>query len=69
MADECLSPDETFLFLNMLNAEDRRARRWFGGRTEVAMHRALQFLAGGTPYRCTAGRRLLALLPDGVSPF
>ncbi len=66
MADECLSPAETLLFLNTLNAEHQRAKGWFGGRTEVAMHRALQFLAGGTSYRCTAGRTLLALLPDGT---
>ena len=37
-----------------------------GNRTEVAMHRALQFLiGGGEPYRCTAGSSLLTLLPNG----
>lgn len=34
-------------------------------RTEIARHRALQFLAGGAPYRCSAGDRLLAIQPDG----
>lgn len=36
-------------------------------RTEIAMHRALQFLIGGGEiYKCTAGRSLLAVLPDGT---
>jgi radical SAM protein with 4Fe4S-binding SPASM domain len=33
---------------------------------EVAHRRALQFLiAGGKPYKCTAGKNLLAISPDG----
>ncbi|MEO5331900.1 MAG: radical SAM protein [Magnetococcus sp. YQC-5] len=49
----------------------RRARDvWWGRvwpRGEVSMQRALQFLVGdGRPYHCTAGDRLLALLPDGT---
>jgi radical SAM protein with 4Fe4S-binding SPASM domain len=40
-------------------------RRWFA-HTEVAMHRALQFRAGGLqPYSCTAGDRLVAVQPNG----
>jgi radical SAM protein with 4Fe4S-binding SPASM domain len=39
--------------------------RWIG-HTEIAMHRALQFLlAGGTPYHCTAGGTLLTVMPNG----
>lgn len=62
---ESLSPLETRdLFERLLEA--RRAAKRTGGRTEIAMHRALQFLVGGgTPYRCTAGDGLLALLPNG----
>jgi radical SAM protein with 4Fe4S-binding SPASM domain len=34
--------------------------------TEVALHRALQFLvADGKPYRCQAGDSLIAVLPNG----
>lgn len=39
--------------------------RWFN-KTEVAAHRALQFLdAGGKPYRCTAGDSLITVMPNG----
>jgi radical SAM protein with 4Fe4S-binding SPASM domain len=64
IASEVLTPQETREYVRALG----RARR---GRTgiahpEVAMDRALQFLGGnGSPYRCTAGYSLLALLPDG----
>ncbi len=63
---ENLSREETReLFEIMRCSRDRVRRRWFG-RTEVAMHRALQFLeAGGRPYRCTAGDSLLTVMPDG----
>ena len=37
-----------------------------GNRTEVAAHRALQFLtAGGSAYHCTAGDSLLTVMPNG----
>ncbi len=61
-----LGPHQTrALFEAMSRARDRARRRWFG-RTEVAMHRALQFLISGSkPYRCSAGRSLLAVSPGG----
>lgn len=63
---ETLSPEETREFVALLRkAREEAARAWFG-RTVIAMHRALQFLDGGAPYRCTAGLSLLALLPDGT---
>jgi radical SAM protein with 4Fe4S-binding SPASM domain len=35
-------------------------------KTEVAMHRALQFLeCGSQPYQCTAGDRLITIQPNG----
>ncbi len=35
-------------------------------KTEIAMHRALQFLCGdGRPYHCTAGDSLMTVLPNG----
>jgi len=33
--------------------------------TEIAMHRALQFHAGGEPYHCTAGDSLITVLQNG----
>jgi len=61
---EVLTPDETReLFEIMYRA--RCKRRWFC-RTEIAMHRALQFLvAGGRPYHCTAGDTLITVMPNG----
>ena len=42
------------------------ARRWRFCRTEVSMHRALQFLEGGyRPYHCTAGDTLVTVEPNG----
>jgi radical SAM protein with 4Fe4S-binding SPASM domain len=66
MKEQVLTPDETAeLFEIMHEARREVARRWFG-KTEIAMHRALQFLvAGGKPYRCTAGDSLVTLQPNG----
>ena len=64
-AMESLTPDETREFIALLaDARRRQSRRWFG-HTEIAMHRALQFLAGGHAYSCTAGDTLLAIQPNG----
>lgn len=65
-----LSVDETREFIELmrqtkLNAESGLAGR-FGKRTEIALHRALQFLAGGPAYRCTAGDTLITVMPDGT---
>ncbi len=58
-----LSPEETAELLRLMDIE--RRRRGFR-RTEVAMHRALQFaLSGGHPYRCTAGGTLITVLANG----
>jgi radical SAM protein with 4Fe4S-binding SPASM domain len=42
----------------------RDAKRALLGRTEVAMHRALQFLECGHPYHCTAGDTLITVQPN-----
>lgn len=65
-----LTPAETREYIELLKAARRSARRrgswWPRHRTEVAQHRALQFLGGeGVPYRCVAGESLLALMPNG----
>lgn len=42
-------------------------RKSSGRKTRVTMGRALQFQeGGGKPYRCQAGKRLLAILPGGT---
>lgn len=66
MRNDALNPEETRQLLeSMLACETRGLRNWLS-RTEVKMHRALQFLvAGGEPYRCQAGERLIAVLPNG----
>lgn len=49
-----LDPDETRRLLISMRKND------------VSMDRALQFLEGGRPYVCSAGKSLLAVLPDGT---
>ena len=61
-----LSPAETRDFYAQMAHLRRQSGHTFFSRMEVSMNRALQFLwAGGRPYSCTAGARLLALLPNG----
>ncbi len=62
MSHQMLDPNEVWeLFVRM---DRERAKE--NGKTRIAMHRALQFLvAGGTPYRCTAGDTLLTVLANG----
>lgn len=59
-----LTPLETQEFFAIM-AQVRAKRSWFNHRTEIAMHRALQFLAGGQLYHCTAGDSLLTVQPNG----
>lgn len=61
-----LTPDETRELVASMREARREADRSWLNRTEIAMDRALQFLAaGGGPYRCTAGDSLLAVMPGG----
>jgi radical SAM protein with 4Fe4S-binding SPASM domain len=63
---QVLTLEETREFFLLMDEARRAARRRWFARTEIAMHRALQFLvAGGPPYRCTAGDRLIAIEPNG----
>jgi radical SAM protein with 4Fe4S-binding SPASM domain len=48
-----------------LKTESKLAAR-FGKGTEIALHRALQFLGGGPAYHCTAGDTLITVMPDGT---
>lgn len=63
---EMLSKDETFEFVQLMQESALSARGPLFSKTEIAMHRALQFLATGKqPYHCTAGDTLLAVMPNG----
>jgi radical SAM protein with 4Fe4S-binding SPASM domain len=65
MSEQVLTPAETREFFEIMRKARSRAR-WSFGRTEIAMHRALQFLvAGGKPYHCTAGDTLITVQPNG----
>jgi radical SAM protein with 4Fe4S-binding SPASM domain len=66
LREQILSPEETQEFFEIMQkARNEAANCWFG-RTEIAMHRALQFLvAGGKPYHCTAGDTLISVQPNG----
>ena len=62
MKDQVLTPDQTRELLQIMHDARLAARRRWFRRTQIAMHRALQFLAGGgTPYRCTAGDSLITI--------
>jgi radical SAM protein with 4Fe4S-binding SPASM domain len=66
LSNELLTPEETRKFFEIMQQECLLAKkRWFG-KTEISMHRALQFLmAGGRPYHCTAGETLITVMPNG----
>ncbi|MCK5020907.1 MAG: radical SAM protein [Candidatus Peribacteraceae bacterium] len=63
---EQMSQYETAEWLTIMNSERIRLKnKWFN-KTEVAMHRALQFLKSGTtPYQCKAGKNLLTVQANG----
>jgi radical SAM protein with 4Fe4S-binding SPASM domain len=64
---QVMTPDQTREFFNIVHNEQFRRTQNEGNATKVEMKRSLQFLvAGGRPYRCPAGIRLLAVMPDGV---
>lgn len=59
-----LSPVEARDFFELMDQE--RAKNT-SSQTQIHMHRSLQFLCGGDRYyQCTAGKRLLAVLPNGI---
>lgn len=68
-----LTAGEVAEFFESMFETRKRFIRWPFSRTSVFMHRALQFaplLRHGerdvVPYRCSAGRNLLAVMPDGT---
>jgi radical SAM protein with 4Fe4S-binding SPASM domain len=66
MAQEMLTQEETQEFFKIMEEERTKIKRSWFNKTEIAMHRALQFLVGdGKPYRCTAGDTLITVQPNG----
>lgn len=66
MKEQLLTPNETREFFEIMYKARNEAKQRFFSRTEIAMHRALQFLvAGGMPYHCTAGDTLITVQPNG----
>lgn len=62
-ADSLLTPDETREFFRLMHAESRRG--WLTQRP-VTLQRSLQFMVTNErPYRCSAGDRLITVLPNG----
>jgi radical SAM protein with 4Fe4S-binding SPASM domain len=69
LREEPLTPDETRRFFETMYNARTEAQSSFC-QTQIATHRALQFLVGGGhPYRCPAGDTLMAVEPNGdLSP-
>lgn len=66
LENRLMSPDDTRCFFETMRAARSGFLRQQLSATHIAMHRALQFLVGGgNAYRCSAGRTLLAVMPDG----
>jgi radical SAM protein with 4Fe4S-binding SPASM domain len=66
LAEQMLSPDETREFFEIMQAAQTELAQYWFNRTEIGMHRALQFLvAGGRPYHCTAGDSLVTVQANG----
>jgi len=62
---QTLNSEETLHFFEiMAETKQHIEKKWFT-QTEVALHRALQFLVGGSVYRCSAGNSLLTIQPNG----
>ncbi|MCV6637109.1 radical SAM protein [Candidatus Albibeggiatoa sp. nov. NOAA] len=62
-----LTPEETQDFFQLMHDAQQSAQKsWFNRTTEVATHRALQFLiSGGKPYHCTAGESFVTIQSNG----
>ncbi|MDH5638931.1 MAG: radical SAM protein, partial [Nitrospinota bacterium] len=64
---ETMNIKQTEEYLNIVAGQAGRRRGLLSKGTEVAAHRALQFItAGGRPYRCNAGDGLITIMPDGA---
>jgi radical SAM protein with 4Fe4S-binding SPASM domain len=62
---ESLNPDETREFLALMRSAREKSQGGWLRHTEIPLHRSLQFLEGGMPYRCSAGSTLITILSNG----
>jgi len=66
LSDLVLTPEETQDFFEIMAKTRVCFPRSLLCKTEISLHRALQFLiGGGRPYHCTAGDSLITVLPNG----
>ena len=66
MSELMLDPEETRRYIEVMAGARRKLHRRFFNRTEIALQRSLQFLAGDGPkYRCSAGYSLITIMPNG----
>ncbi len=62
----CLSMEEAGEYFRFICKEKRKRGLNPFQKTEIASHRALQFIeCGGAPYSCSAGNNLLCIMPNG----
>lgn len=61
-----MGTEEVQDFFQIIYKEQKKNKRHFFSKTQVSANRALQFLTcGGMAYKCSAGKTLLAILPNG----
>lgn len=72
LSKELLQPQEVDVFFAKIYQWHRKLKRSWFKKTELRMHRALNFLASEKhgcncyrPYKCSAGRTLLTIMPNG----
>ena len=64
---DVMTTSETLEFFEIVYQEKLLSEQLGEVTTKVAMGRSLQFLVnGGHPYHCSAGKRLLAVMPDAL---
>jgi radical SAM protein with 4Fe4S-binding SPASM domain len=66
LKDLVMSPEETVLFFKLMEKARSTISYYKTCGTEIAMHRALQFLiSGGSPYHCSAGDNFFTIQANG----
>ena len=61
-----LTPEETLKYFNIMRKARSKRGIFQRSKTDIAMHRALQFLVGGGhPYNCSAGDSLITIMSNG----
>jgi radical SAM protein with 4Fe4S-binding SPASM domain len=65
MKEMMFSPQETKEFFYSMKHEKEILESRADNKTEVAMHRALQFMCGGSDYKCNAGKSFITVDYNG----